>query len=139
MSINLHYHFNRLLTRFSVHFFSYDYSYRKAVTRYSKILRHKPPLETAVYWIEHVLEFGGAHLRPNIYHFNFFQYHLIDVGVFLFSIASMIGLVVFYATRFCWGQCIRRGGRYSANNHHSNGIKHENNNHSNGIKQSKLD
>ncbi|XP_072051749.1 UDP-glucuronosyltransferase 2B1-like [Amphiura filiformis] len=36
-----------------------DTKYQETISRYSEILRDKPPLETAIYWIEHVLKFGG--------------------------------------------------------------------------------
>ena len=84
------------------------FSYKSAVTHYSKLLRHNPPLETAVHWIEHVLAFGGAHLRPNIYYLNFFQYHLVDVGVFLFVVVALFIFLVIRGIRICWRKCIYR-------------------------------
>ena len=40
-------------------------SYKKKVTKCSKIMKAAPnPKTELVFWVEHVLEFGGEHLRP---------------------------------------------------------------------------
>ncbi|XP_072013472.1 UDP-glucuronosyltransferase 2C1-like [Amphiura filiformis] len=88
----------------------YDTKYQETVTRYSEILRDKPPLETAVHWIEHVLKFGGSHLRPKAFELSWIQYHLIDVGAFLVAILlfviSLLSFIVYLSCRLC-GYCNR--------------------------------
>lgn len=56
--------------------------------------RPQPPLETAVYWIEHVARHGGTHLRPASADIPFYRYLLLDVLAFL----AAIGFVVFVFT-----------------------------------------
>ena len=66
--------------------------YKEKVSHYSAILRDLPPAkERAIFWIEHVLKFGGEHLRAHVFELNFIQYYLIDVAVFL-----IVLVVVFY-------------------------------------------
>lgn len=53
--------------------------------------RPQPPLDTAVYWIEHVARHGGAHLKPASADIPLYKYLLLDVLAFL----GAIGFVVF--------------------------------------------
>ncbi|XP_072051751.1 UDP-glucuronosyltransferase 2B1-like [Amphiura filiformis] len=82
-----------------------DSKYQETVTRYSEILRDKPPLETAVHWIEHVLKFGGSHLRPKVYELSWIQYHLIDVAAFLLIIFIFTACLMSYTLLLCCRLC----------------------------------
>lgn len=69
----------------------------------SKELSHRfknhplPPLETAIYWIEHVARQGGApHLRTAAIGIPFFKYLLLDVIAFVLLIVLSIVFVVYY-------------------------------------------
>ncbi|XP_072013478.1 UDP-glucuronosyltransferase 2B1-like [Amphiura filiformis] len=90
----------------------HDTKYQETISRYSEILRDKPPLETAVYWIEHVLKFGGSHLRPKVYELSWIQYHLIDVAAFLMVIfictACLLSYMVLLCCRLCRFACGKR-------------------------------
>ena len=60
--------------------------YAENAVRYSGISREAiaEPDETAVFWIEHVLKYGGSHLKTRAKELNFFQLHSIDViAIFL--------------------------------------------------------
>ncbi|PIK37267.1 putative UDP-glucuronosyltransferase 2C1 [Apostichopus japonicus] len=72
-------------------------SYKERAQLFSDIHNDLPmkPLERAVYWIEHVMKFGGAHLRPRSADMNFIELYMIDVAVFLI-IVSAIGIYVEY-------------------------------------------
>ncbi|PIK61617.1 putative UDP-glucuronosyltransferase 2C1 [Apostichopus japonicus] len=72
-------------------------SYKERAQLFSDIHNDLPmkPLERAVYWIEHVMKFGGAHLRPRSADMNFIELYMIDVAIFLI-IVSAIGLYVDY-------------------------------------------
>ena len=85
-----------------------DPMYRKNIQKASRIL-HKRQMnahETAVFWIEHVIEFGGGHLRSHALDMPWYSYYMIDILVFLLVVTSilMTFLCVFcYCTlsRFC--------------------------------------
>ena len=83
------------------------------MTHYSKILRDKPPLETAIYWIEHVIKFGGAHLRPSVYELNFIQYYLLDVVLFVLGVATGMIILTVYLSRVFWQICVRKAEKHS--------------------------
>ncbi len=89
--------------------------YKERVSYYSAIMRDLPPAkERAIFWIEHVLKFGGEHLRAHVFELNFIQYYLIDVAVFL------IVLVVFFYHMFrCMCRlCCNVGKRICKRNSH---------------------
>ncbi|XP_072169449.1 UDP-glucuronosyltransferase 2B13-like [Diadema setosum] len=58
-----------------------DQSYTSQAKLYSGIHRDRilRPTETAVFWIEHVIKYGGAHLRTRATELGFIQLHNIDV------------------------------------------------------------
>ncbi|XP_072165981.1 UDP-glucuronosyltransferase 2A3-like [Diadema setosum] len=60
-------------------------SYKENTVRASAILRDQmaSPLDTAVFWIEHVVKFGGDHLRLRATEMGFIQLHSLDVIAFL--------------------------------------------------------
>ena len=72
------------------------YRYRKNVKRVSAIFKANPqtPLERAVFWIEHVLKFGGDYLRSSRTDLYFWQVYAIDVYVFLLVIIYLIYRVI---------------------------------------------
>ena len=67
-------------------------------------MRHRPlnPRQTVAFWIEHVLQFGGEHLKPTSMQLTWWQFYCLDtLGFILLLIAilftilcSLIGIVV---------------------------------------------
>ena len=48
--------------------------------------------QTAAFWIEHVLQFGGEHLKPPSRHLAWWQYFCLDtLGVLFLIIALILG------------------------------------------------
>ncbi len=41
------------------------------------------PMDTAVYWVEHVLKYGGDHLKSHAFDMPWYQYLMLDVIVVL--------------------------------------------------------
>ncbi|XP_039250280.1 UDP-glucuronosyltransferase 2B31-like [Styela clava] len=69
-------------------------SYKENAIKLSELHKDKvmTPLESATYWIEYVIRHKGAyHLRPAAHELWWFQYHLLDVIVFL--IGSLVGAI----------------------------------------------
>jgi glucuronosyltransferase len=78
-------------------------SYGDTVTRLSAAWRHAEPLigsEKAAYWIDHVIKYGGEHLRPATVGMPLHQFLMIDIVVFVF-ISLAIVVVVFFCLIFC--------------------------------------
>ncbi|XP_072046053.1 UDP-glucuronosyltransferase 1-2-like [Amphiura filiformis] len=79
-----------------------DSSYTERVRRCSKILQDDDPMDRAVYWVEHILKFGGSHLRAGVFDLNFVQYYLLDVIAFLlFLLIVVISILYIIAVSFC--------------------------------------
>nr|XP_054761358.1 UDP-glucuronosyltransferase 2A1-like [Lytechinus pictus] len=85
--------------------------YRTNAARASAIMKDQlaAPQETVVYWVEHVLKFGGGHLRSRALELNFLQRESIDVVLFLL----LVFLTVIFTVRWvvcscCCRLCARR-------------------------------
>jgi glucuronosyltransferase len=66
--------------------FRSPFSYTQNTERISRLFRDRPlsPLDTAVYWLEHVIKHKGApHLQSPAAVSPWYQYYLIDVGLIL--------------------------------------------------------
>ncbi|XP_030764390.1 UDP-glucuronosyltransferase 2C1-like isoform X1 [Sitophilus oryzae] len=73
--------------------------YRENAQRRSKLFHDRPmkPMDTAVYWVEYVIRNNGArHLRVAGADQAWYEYHLVDVALFL--LASLV--VVFEISKF---------------------------------------
>ncbi|KAI8498208.1 UDP-glucuronosyltransferase 2A1 [Branchiostoma belcheri] len=67
--------------------------YKEKAKRVSTILRDQPqpPMERAVWWIEHVIKHGGLpHLRSRATELPFYQYYLLDVLALIVSVLAVI-------------------------------------------------
>lgn len=70
--------------------------YKYAITRASTLYRelYKVPVERAAYWLDHVINYGGGHLRSSGQEIPLYQFLLLDVlavmggGVVLFFLVS---------------------------------------------------
>ena len=60
-------------------------------------MKHRPMTakQTAAFWIEHVLQFGGEHLKPSSVHLTWWQFYCLDIlGVLLLGIV-LISWIMF--------------------------------------------
>lgn len=85
--------------------------YRAGAARASAIIRDSlaTPQDTVLYWVEHILKFGGGHLRSRALELNFIQLNSIDVIVFL----SFVFFAVMFTLRWiicscCCRMCLRK-------------------------------
>ncbi|XP_046482540.1 UDP-glucosyltransferase 2-like [Neodiprion pinetum] len=71
--------------------------YQSNVDRVSRLFKDRPlsPLAEAIYWIEYVIRNGGEPLKSSGRHLYWFQYYLIDVGLFLLAVATLVPLALF--------------------------------------------
>lgn len=83
-------------------------SFMKRAKQISAIFRDNlvPPMDEAMYWIEHVAKFKGAeHLRSHAVHLSWYSYLLLDIiivnliGIFviLFAIYYLIRKLIFHS------------------------------------------
>ncbi|XP_033117819.1 UDP-glucuronosyltransferase 2B15-like [Anneissia japonica] len=53
-----------------------------------------PPIDRTVFWIEHVMQFGGGHLRSAAFKLNTVQYFLLDIMSFMLVCVVFLVLVI---------------------------------------------
>lgn len=69
---------------------------------YSYTHRQNPPLETAIYWSEHVAKTGGKLIQSEAVHLPWYIYHSLDVWAFLIACTTVISiLMVMLVKRLC--------------------------------------
>eukprot|EP00058_Branchiostoma_floridae_P018772 XP_002604261.1 hypothetical protein BRAFLDRAFT_59893 [Branchiostoma floridae] len=90
-------------------------SYRETAARLSRLHRDQPqpPMERAVWWIEHVIKHGGLpHLRARAVDLPWYQYYLLDVTAFLLAVCTAVLGTVWYSCSFiCRKMCCKSGGK----------------------------
>ena len=60
-------------------------------------MKHRPMTakQTAAFWIEHVLQFGGEHLKPSSIHLTWWQLYCLDTLGVLFLAVVLISWIMF--------------------------------------------
>ena len=70
-------------------------TYKTNIKKCSRIVRSMPSAhERFVFWVNHILEFGGKHLRPPSLDMPFYQVYMLDIIAFYL----FIGLAAFHGT-----------------------------------------
>ncbi|XP_046544031.1 UDP-glucuronosyltransferase 2A1-like [Haliotis rubra] len=90
-------------------------SYSQKIKKAAEItkLRERSPKDEAVYWIEHVLKYGGAHLRSYCQDMPLYQYLCLDViGLVLFILH--FGLFFFVGVMYVYVQQVPRSSTSKA-------------------------
>eukprot|EP00058_Branchiostoma_floridae_P006284 XP_002591772.1 hypothetical protein BRAFLDRAFT_123522 [Branchiostoma floridae] len=82
-------------------------SYKESAERLAKLFHDQPqpPLERAVWWIEHVIRHGGLpHLRTAMNDVPFYQYFHLDVLVVFVAIVTALWLPFtrIFIMKYCW-------------------------------------
>ncbi|XP_078616635.1 UDP-glucuronosyltransferase 2A3-like [Branchiostoma floridae x Branchiostoma japonicum] len=90
-----------------------DVRYKETAARLSRLHRDQPqsPMERAVWWIEHVIKYGGLpHLRARAMELPWYQYYLLDVAAFLLVSCSGVLWAVWRSCSFiCSKSCLKSG------------------------------
>ncbi|KAK9891158.1 hypothetical protein WA026_013475 [Henosepilachna vigintioctopunctata] len=76
--------------------------YKEKVTQLSVLLKDQPlpPMDTAVFWVEHVIKHkGGSHLKNYGIKLTWYQYYMIDVTLFIVFILLSILLLIYVFIR----------------------------------------
>ena len=85
-------------------------SYSKSVIKISKFLKsRKLPAERAADAIEEVFTYGWKHLRfpDEVYSLNFFQFYMIDIMFFLYSLLHLLSCLIIFILVICIRKCVK--------------------------------
>ncbi|XP_035377034.1 UDP glucuronosyltransferase 1 family, polypeptide B1 [Electrophorus electricus] len=90
-------------------------SYKERMMKLSAVHNDRPiePLNLAVFWTEFVMRHKGAgHLRPAAHDLNWFQYHSLDVIVFLLAVMTIVVTTAIKCCTFCLHRCYRKSQKW---------------------------
>ena len=81
-------------------------TYRSTVAEASAILKDRPMngLQTVTFWVEHVMKFGGAHLRSHGQDMAAYEFFMIDIAAFLLTIAIVVIFALYKTARFIYNR-----------------------------------
>ncbi len=81
--------------------------YHNSIGKASKILKSKPSgSETAVFWIDHIMEFGGAHYRNDAaFSMSYYQFAMWDIYGFIMAIILCMIMVLTYILKYIITLC----------------------------------
>ncbi|KAL8603844.1 hypothetical protein ACOMHN_049663 [Nucella lapillus] len=85
--------------------------YKQAVVKYSRLYKevYGVPMETAAYWLDHVMEYGGDYMRSAGQQMPLYQYVLLDVFLFILCVLALtIGLLCVVIRAVCKYCCQRK-------------------------------
>lgn len=84
-----------------------DQSYTQNIQKRSEMFHGHPmkPCERAVYWIEHVLKFGGDHLHSNALDMPWYQYIMLDITVLLLTFGVLSVYILCKIFKLHWWTC----------------------------------
>lgn len=86
-------------------------SYYENVQLSSSIMKDRPhPKEEAVFWIEHVIKFGGSHLRGISMDMPWYKLLMFDIWLFIMIVLLSIVLIVILACKLI----CRKGQKYKS-------------------------
>lgn len=66
--------------------------------------RPQSPMETAVFWIEHVAKHGGGHLRPSSADLPYYRLWMLDIIGILSICIVLLSYIFWKITRFFVGR-----------------------------------
>ncbi len=82
-------------------------TYLQNIRHASEIFRSRPmtPRERMVYWIEHVLQFGGGHLHSHALDIPWYQYMMLDLLAALLFAVIIAAVLLYCAVSCCFRLC----------------------------------
>ena len=84
----------------------HNQTYQENVDRASRMYRsvYKHPANEAAFWLDHVLTFGGSHLRSIGQNMTLYQFLGLDIAAVLTSVFLAVCCVVCMLCRCCWSK-----------------------------------
>ncbi|XP_045479551.1 UDP-glycosyltransferase UGT5-like [Harmonia axyridis] len=80
-----------------------DPKYTKIVKSRSALMKEQPvtPMENAMFWIEHVIKYGGGkHLQNPGVHLTWYQLYMVDIYIFYTVVLLLLLVINIYAIKF---------------------------------------
>ena len=68
----------------------------------SILKKRRPPAEEVADWIEHVIKYGGEHLRPASIDIPLYELYMLDVLAILLPLLLIITFIVFLMAKFMY-------------------------------------
>ena len=70
--------------------------FRDQVQFRSAVIRDRPmdAQQTAAFWINHVIEFGGSHLRSTALDMVWYKYYMLDIILFVVSLFTVFPMLI---------------------------------------------
>ena len=92
------------------------FSYKLNANKASGIFRDRlaSPLDTAVFWIEHVVKYGGDHLRLRSTEMGFIELNSLDVVAFLVVLSLIILYIDYIVVRGCYRCTCRKARKHKS-------------------------
>ncbi len=86
-----------------------DPKYKNKIQKCSAILKSLPdPGKEFVFWVDHILHFGGSHLRPLVEDMGLVEFFLLDVLLFIGFVVAVLVVILY----LCCTTVISRFGKY---------------------------
>ena len=86
--------------------------YRENIARCSAIVRSFPAAQDSlVFWVEHIIRFGGAHLRPSFVDLPMWKLFMLDIIAFCLVLLASIALVCRCCCRCVKRRCCRKSSK----------------------------
>ena len=83
-------------------------SYQENIDKLSGIFRSRPmsPRARAVYWVEHVVQFGGGHLHSSALDMPWYQYLMLDIALILMITSITICYILYKVIKIIYNQSV---------------------------------
>ncbi|CAH4032317.1 unnamed protein product [Pieris brassicae] len=81
-----------------------DKSYKENIVKLRSLMREHPvgPLEMAMWWIEHILKYGGSHLKSPAAGMSLMEYYEVPLLLAVIAITIAVTTVMIFTAIFIW-------------------------------------
>ena len=85
-------------------------SFKMATQKASDILKSRPMTaqDTAAYWVEHVLKYGGEHLRTGAMDMPLYQFLMLDILLFVLVVCFLSGYILKTICSVVCQKCLKK-------------------------------
>ncbi len=100
-----------------IHIILHDTSYATNIKLASKIFKDRPlnAIETTIYWVNHVLQYGGDHLHSYALDMPWYQYLMLDIALFVLTVIILLVIGIIYVTKLAWKYVVEKQNKEKTN------------------------
>ena len=100
----------------NIHKVLHEKSFKMATQKASDILKSRPTAQdTATYWVEHVLKYGGEHLRTGAVDMPLYQFLMLDILLFVLVVCFLSGCILKTILAVVCRKCLKRQSKQKQN------------------------